>query len=149
MKTKNEIFNTGNINININVVRVGYVIYIVFVLAFKLFRAGSGFRAINPLGSLYDWNPFASTRDILFHWKYMVANAVLLLPAGFLCKKHWRLSRYWIFGITVSIALEVLQPVFNTGVSDALSMLLLLAGYALGGLIFVQYHRRMTGINEY
>lgn len=126
----------------INLIKIVCCIYAILVLAFKLLRLGGDSNAIPPeLGSSYKWSPFVPVSTLLFHWKYYLGNAVLLMPAGFLGRKYGDTRTFWLVGVIISFALEVLQPVLDTGVSDALSIMLLLLGYAVGGLVFAVYSR--------
>lgn len=126
---------------------VGIVLYLIILILVKVIRPWQPkvifYEMVDPdkgiILSFCNFSPLVGWNTIQLHWKSYLANAVLLLPAGFLARYFVRNRiAYWTLGIGGCTVLELLQLVTRVGVFDILTVILEFLGYVIGyGMFYV------------
>ena len=123
-----------------------FVCYLSVLLKITVFRSGFGthgfctdgpinlrlFEEYVPLIQTHDWDRFI----YLF-----VGNIIWFVPLGMYIryrKPQTGIMRAVIFGLLLSLCIEIMQYLFGTGVSELDDLFLNTLGAALGGLIRVK-----------
>lgn len=114
------------------------LIYMLFIVYKKLI-VNMGMWSLMDGVSGYNWNPFVGSYTLTLNFGSYFMHIFLLIPLGIFLR--FKISSKYIYcgiGIFTAFALEILQPVFESGVSDILSIIILFIGYCFGGYIFTK-----------
>ena len=116
---------------------IAMAVYLFVILRITVFR--SGFSLDNLFGGTFNFSPFAeylrfaqngSWREFLY---YLLGNIICFIPfGGLLCRNKTGALKVLIISVLFSVAIEALQYVFGTGVTEIDDVILNTFGSMLG-----------------
>lgn len=123
-----------------------FVLYILILLRITVFRSDFGAHPLFRDGQIL-WVPFVSLirilRNSLSYFIYLfVGNLIWFVPLGFLFPVLVKCGKLVIlYGLFLSLLIEVCQFIFGTGVTEVEDLILNTAGTAIGYIIYILFQK--------
>lgn len=121
-----------------------FVLYILILLRITVFRSDFGTHPLFRDGQIL-WVPFVSLirilKNSLSYFIYLfVGNLIWFVPFGFLFPVLVKRGKQVIlYGLLLSLLIEVCQFIFGTGVTEVEDLILNTAGTAIGYVVYILF----------
>lgn len=121
-----------------------FFIYIGILLRITVFRRGFNFQNLCQNGSVnltifQSYAPLLRNRDFKRIIYLFVGNIIWFVPFGFYLRHfgrvQWKAWQIWLFGLSFSFIIELLQYVFGTGISELDDLILNSLGTWIGAIL--------------
>lgn len=121
-----------------------FVLYILILLRITVFRSDFGTHPLFRDGQIL-WIPFVSLirilKNSLSYFIYLfVGNLIWFVPFGFLFPVLVKRGKLVIlYGLLLSLLIEICQFIFGTGVTEVEDLILNTAGTAIGYVVYILF----------